>query len=119
MVTATVALRATDNEKSGRGHTLKIVQINYHFEYSEDIEAILEAREIANFVRYAMIEAKDREGKHYGSKIYPGSSSVVQALVPDDTLDGLLEDLEDYRKAESSHAHLTAVVLPVEKSIGG
>ena len=98
---------------------MKLLQIHYHFEYSDDIEDILEARDIGHFVRYAMIEAKDREGKHYGSKIYPGSSSVVQAMVPDDALDGLLEDLEDYRKAESSHEHLTAVVLPVEKSIGG
>jgi hypothetical protein len=98
---------------------VKLVQIHYHFEFSEDIEAILETHEVAHFVRYPMIEGRDREGRHYGSKVYPGSSSVVQALVEDERVDGLLEDLEDYRKAEASHEHVTAVVMPVERTVGG
>jgi len=60
---------------------------------------------------------RDRDGKHFGSKIYPGSSSVVQAQVPDDKVDGLLDDLARFREAEVSHRHLTALVLPLEKRL--
>jgi hypothetical protein len=93
---------------------LKLVHIHYHFEFSEAIEAILDRQKIRNFVRYSMVDGKDRDGKHYGSKVYPGSSSVVQALVPDRSLTPLMEDLKEFKEAEDSHRHLTAAVLAVE-----
>lgn len=96
---------------------MKLIQIHYHFEYTEAIEAILDQQDIGNFVRYAMVEGRDRDGKHFGSKIFPGSSSVVQVQAPDDKVDGLLDDLTRFREAEASHRHLTALVLPVEKSL--
>lgn len=96
---------------------MKLIQIHYHFEYTEAIEAILDQQDIGNFVRYAMVEGRDRDGKHFGSKIFPGSGSVVQAQVPDDKVDGLLDDLARFREAETSHRHLTALVLPVEKRL--
>jgi len=93
---------------------LKLIQIHYHFEFADMIEDLLDAREVANFVRYAMVEGKDSDGKHFGTKVFPGRSSVVQALVADEEVDGLLEALEDFKQSEDSHRHLIAVVLPVE-----
>ena len=93
---------------------MKLIQIHYHFEFSDAIEAILDRCDTPNFVRYAMVEAKDRDGKHYGSKVFPGSSSVVQALVSDDDMERLMEELKNFKESEDSHRHLTAVVLPVE-----
>lgn len=96
---------------------MKLVQITYHFEFSDELEAILDEMDIVNFARHPMIESKDRDGKHYGSKVYPGSGSVIQALVPDDSVNPLLEALQDFKEAEESHRHLTAVVLAVEKQL--
>ena len=94
---------------------MKFLHITYHFEFSDRVEALLERHEIKNYVRYPMVQGKDRDGKHYGTKVYPGSTEVVQAQVPQDALKGLLEDLKQFREAEKSHRHLTALALPVEE----
>lgn len=97
--------------------TLKLVQIYYHFEFSDAVEAILDRRRVGHFVRYSKVEGKDRDGRHYGSKVFPGSSAVVQALVADEEVDGLLQALREFKESEDSHRHLTAVVVPVESSL--
>ena len=94
---------------------MKFLHITFHFEYSEDIEAILDRHGIADFVRIPMVEAKDRDGKHYGNQVYPGSSSVVQAQVPEEELEPVLEDLRAFKESKDSHRHLRALVLPVEQ----
>jgi hypothetical protein len=96
---------------------MKFLHITYHFEFSDHIEALLEQSEISNYVRYAMVQGKDIDGKHYGTKVYPGSTEVVQAQVPEDALDRLLKDLKQFKEAEKSHRHLTVLVLPVENEL--
>jgi hypothetical protein len=64
-----------------------------------------------------MIEGRDRDGKHYGSQVYPGSVVVVQAQVPAVRVDALLDDLRRFRDAKPAHAHLCALVLPVERCL--
>ena len=93
---------------------MKLIHIHYHFEFTESIEAILSECDIQNFVRYPMVHGKDRDGRHYGSKVYPGSSAVVQALVPDPHVERLLKNLQSFKESEDSHRHLTAAVVPVE-----
>jgi hypothetical protein len=58
---------------------VKFLHITYHFEFSDRIEALLDRHDIQDYVRYAMVQGKDRDGKHYGTKVYPGSAEVVQA----------------------------------------
>jgi hypothetical protein len=94
---------------------MKFVHITFHFEYSEDIEAILDRHGIADFVRVSMVEARDRDGKHHGNQIFPGSSCVVQAKVPEEQLEDLLADLKAFKESKESHRHLQALVLPVER----
>ena len=96
---------------------MKFLHITFHFEYSEDIEAILDEHGISDFVRIPMVEAKDRDGKHFGNQVYPGNSSVVQALVPEDKLQSILDDLKGFRESKDSHRHLQALVLPVEQQL--
>ena len=96
---------------------MKFLHITFHVEYSEDIEAILDKHDISDFVRVPMVEAKDRDGKHYGNQVYPGNSSIIQALVPDEGVDAVLDDLDAFRSAKDSHRHLQALVMPVERSL--
>jgi hypothetical protein len=64
-----------------------------------------------------MMEGKDREGKHYGSQVFPGSVAVVQAQVGEDRLGAVLSDLEAFRDSKEVHKHLEALVLPIEKRL--
>ncbi len=95
----------------------KLVQIHVHFEYTEAIEGILDRHEIAEAVRYPMMDGRDRDGKHYGTQIFPGNVTVVQAVVDESGLDALFEDLERFRAAKAAHAHLQALVLPIERRL--
>lgn len=96
---------------------MKFLHITFHFEYADDIEQILDRHEIENYVRYPMQEGRDRDGKKFGTKVFPGSTTVVQAQVPDDRLEGILRDLEAFREKKTAHRHLEALVLPIEQKL--
>ncbi|MFP3982978.1 MAG: PG0541 family transporter-associated protein [Desulfurivibrionaceae bacterium] len=96
---------------------MKFLHITFHFEYAEEIEQILDRHEIENYVRYPMQEGRDRDGKKFGTKVFPGSTTVVQAQVPDDGLEGILRDLEAFREKKTAHHHLEALVLPIEQKL--
>lgn len=96
---------------------MKFVHITFHFEYTDVIEQILDRHEIENYIRYPMREGKDCDGKHYGTQVYPGSSTVVQAQVPDEKLANLLGDLKAFKDKKQAHRHLEVVVMPVEKRL--
>lgn len=96
---------------------MKLVQITVHFEYADDIEAILDAQQIAHFVVYPMIEGKDTNGRHEGTQVHPGNLTVIQAQVEDDRVNSTFEKLRNFREARPSHKHLEALVLPIEKRL--
>ncbi|MFW5930409.1 MAG: PG0541 family transporter-associated protein [Desulfosalsimonas sp.] len=96
---------------------MKFMHITFHFEYAEEIEQILDRHEIENFVRYPMLEGKDLEGKHYGTQVFPGSTTVVQAQIPEDRLDDVIDDLKAFREKKTAHRHIEAVIIPIEKRL--
>lgn len=96
---------------------MKLVQIAFHFEFADMLEEIIDRHAVENFVRYPMIEGKDIQGKHYGSQVFPGNITVVQAQVADDKVEELLKDLREFRDSREVRKHLTALVLPVEQSL--
>jgi hypothetical protein len=96
---------------------MKMVHITFRFEFSDAIEAILERNGVTDFVRTRLVDSRDRDGKHYGSKTFPGNGTVVQALVEEETLGPLLEELRLFKEEKRSHGHLRALVLPVEEGI--
>lgn len=97
---------------------MKFVHITFRFEYTESIEKILDDQGVVNYVRHPMVQGKGIDGKHFGSKVFPGNFTVVQAVVGDDETARLLKDLEEFGKSKAAHHHLRAFVLPVEAMIG-
>ena len=97
---------------------MKLVQISFHFEYADRVEKILVENEIDHFIRYPMVQGLDADGHQYGSKVFPGHITVIQARCDEEGLDALLDDLEAFRTEKRSHNHLQALVLPVERRIG-
>ncbi|MCF8109353.1 MAG: hypothetical protein K9J81_10205 [Desulfohalobiaceae bacterium] len=96
---------------------MKLLFISFHFEYTEEIEAILDRHDIQDFVRYPMLESKDIDGKHFGTQVFPGNSSVVQALVEEERLQDIKDELKAFHEAKDSHRHLQAFVLPIESNL--
>lgn len=97
---------------------MKFVHISFRFEYSDHIEAILDKHEVSDYVRYPMVEGKGADGKHFGTQVFPGNFTVVQARVDNEQVKGLLDDLDMFRQHKKAHEHLRAMVLPVEAALG-
>ena len=97
---------------------MKLVQISFHFEYADRIEALLEQHEVPHFIRYPRVQGLDADGRQYGSKIFPGHMMVIQARFEDDQVESVLESLEEFRSDKPSHAHLEAMVIPVDQWLG-
>jgi len=96
---------------------MKLLHLSFHFEYAEIITAILDRHEIAEYARYSMIEGKDRDGKHFGTQVFPGNVTVIQAQIAEDKIEALFRDLQTFREEKDAHRHLQALILPVERQL--
>ena len=93
---------------------MKLLHLSFHFEYADIIERILDQHEVSEYARYSMVEGKDRDGKHFGTQVFPGNVTVFQAQVPDQAVESLFGDLRIFREEKEGHRHLAAIVLAVE-----
>jgi len=96
---------------------MKLLHLSFHFEYAEIIDSILDRHDVSDYVRYSMVEGKDRDGKHFGTQVFPGNVTVVQAHIHEDKIDALINDLQTFKKEKAAHNHLTALILPVERQL--
>lgn len=96
---------------------MKLMQITYHFEFSQAIEGILDKHNVENFARCQMEEGKDCDGKHYGTQVFPGNIAIVNAKVPDEKVEPIFEDLKAFKKDKKVHHHLRAIVIPIERTL--
>jgi hypothetical protein len=96
---------------------MKFLHLTYHFEFTAAIEKILDKHGVKNFSRYPMMEGKDIDGKHFGTQVFPGNNSVVQAEIADEKVEPLLEELRTWRDAKKVHNHIRAIILPVEETL--
>lgn len=96
---------------------MKLVQISIHFEYTDFIDRLLAHHQVNDYVRYPMVEGKERDGKHFGSQVFPGSITVFQAQVAELHLGPLFDDLRTFRDQKTAHSHIQALVLPIEERL--
>lgn len=94
---------------------MKRVRIVFQFQYADALERLLDAHEIVHWTRAPMIEGRDADGKHEGSQAFPGNVTVVEAMLEEDGVEPLFDDLRRFRDEKPAHRHLTAAVLPVER----
>ncbi|WP_028574071.1 PG0541 family transporter-associated protein [Desulfonatronovibrio hydrogenovorans] len=97
---------------------MKLVQISFRFEYTDVIEAILDECDVQDYIRYPMVEGKGSDGKHFGTQVFPGSFTVVQARVDNEEIEGLLKTLQAFRLEKKAHHHVRAMVIAVEDGLG-
>ena len=96
---------------------MKFIHITVHFEYTDEIEARLDAADVDRYACYPGMEGRDTSGKLEGTQIFPGNITVLQAIVDDDQVDRILESLRQFRDERAGHRHLEAVVLPIERRL--
>ena len=97
---------------------MKLVIISVHFEYADVIEEIVDRHAAQHYFVFPRIEGRDSEGFHEGSQVHPGNLAALQVRVDDDDVAALFDDLERFRREKKAHAHLEAVVVPIEKRMG-
>jgi hypothetical protein len=97
---------------------VKLVIISVHFEYADVIEAIVDRHDVRHYFAFPRIEGRDSEGFHEGSQVHPGNLTALHVRSADDAVPALLEDLERFRREKRAHAHLEAMVVPIETWMG-
>ena len=95
---------------------MKLVRITFRFEFWDAVEAILDENEITDFTRVDCA-GRDRDGKHYGSKVFPGRMMLVEALVEDDATPDLLAGLRAFRESKKAQEHMRAAVIEVGEQL--
>lgn len=93
---------------------MKLLHLTFREEFSDAVERILNRHGIGDFIRYSGVQGRDRDGRHYGTKVHPGNSTVIQALVEDTHVQDVWSDLGAFRRERDTHAHLRAALLAVE-----
>ncbi|MFW6067004.1 MAG: PG0541 family transporter-associated protein [Myxococcota bacterium] len=96
---------------------MKLVHITFQFQFTDAVEAMLAEHHVGDYVQHPRAVGHDRDGRHDGSQAFPGHLTTVEALVDDPVVPALLDDLRRFRDAKPAHAHLRAVVLPVEDGL--
>jgi hypothetical protein len=96
---------------------MKLLHLTFHFEYTDYIEAILDRHAVGAYARYPMVEGQDGDGKHFGTQVFPGNVTVVQAQIAEDRIESLFADLQKFRAEKDAHRHLQALILPVERQL--
>ena len=97
---------------------MKLVIVSVHFEYTDTIEAIVDAHDVAHYFVYPRIDGRDSEGFHEGSQVHPGNLAALHIRVDDDVVEPLLQDLKAFSREKKAHHHLEAIVLDIERHIG-
>lgn len=96
---------------------MKLLHVTFRFEFADAVTRIFDDREVSDYVRHPRTEGRDREGRHFGSQVFPGNMACIQALVSDDAVKGLLEDLKAFKEAKTPHQHLRAAVMEVGQEL--
>lgn len=97
---------------------MKLLHITFQSQYIASLESLLLDHGLTAWARHSRAAGRDVEGLHDQSQAFPGSVAVIQVQVPDELLDEVLDDIEEFRLAKGTHRHLEAVVLPVERRLG-
>tara|TARA_Y100001933_G_scaffold173872_1_gene172295 strand:+ start:3774 stop:4076 length:303 start_codon:yes stop_codon:yes gene_type:complete len=97
---------------------VKLVVISVHFEYADVIEAIVDQHDVSHYFVFPRVEGRDSEGFHEGSQVHPGNLAALHVRIDDDAVDALFGDLEGFRREKKAHAHLEAIVVPIERRMG-
>jgi len=84
-------------------------------ERRHQITALLEKRGIHSFTEFPQVMGSGISGKHLGSHVWPGKSTLVFTVVPDEVKAELVAELKNCQTNLFPGEGMKAFVLPVEE----
>jgi hypothetical protein len=89
---------------------MKIAVLFYHSVYDEEIHAMLDRLQCAQYFEVPAAWAQDGSDRRFGTHIYPGTDSIITAFLEDRCAAALVEAVREYRKGrQKEHTHLAIV----------
>lgn len=96
---------------------MKLLRVAVHDELGEEVEKILDRNGVRDFIRHPRMPGGDPDGRHDGSRVHPGTLTVLEAPVGDDAVEALFSELERLRDGTPAARHLRALVLPIDRAL--
>jgi hypothetical protein len=79
------------------------------------VPTILERHGISQYTAFDGGHGAGRTGKREGSRAWPGETTMLVSIVPDERADSLADELEREAKALPTGERLHVAVLPIER----
>lgn len=83
----------------------------------EDAQKVIDEHEVEGYTTILDVQGSGVTGKHLGSRAWPGTSSLIFAVLEDAKVERLLSALEELARGCSPGEGLRMFVLPVEQMI--
>lgn len=83
----------------------------------EELRALIAKHNVHSYSEADNIYGEGATGKHFDTRVWPGKSIMVFAVLPRDRKENLLAALREYGKTLYPSEGLRAFVLPVEEIV--
>jgi len=84
---------------------------------AEDVRNLIAAYEVHSYSELHDVTGEGEKGKRFGTRIWPGKSIVIFAVVSEQKKDELIAALKECEKKLLPEESMRAFVLPVEEVI--
>lgn len=96
---------------------MKLVMIFCTGACDQRLRDLIESRGVHAYTEIPEVLGAGTTGKHFGTRAWPGASSVILTAVETGKADELMAALADFSKRCLPEQGVRAVVLPVEKML--
>jgi len=83
----------------------------------EDAQKIIDGHQVEGYSEILDVRGSGATGKHMGSRAWPGTSSLIFAVLEDAKVEPLLVALKDLAESCTVEEGLRLFVLPVEQMV--
>jgi hypothetical protein len=94
---------------------MKLVMMIADTAYSADVEQMLEECEVPGFTEIPNVLGKGSTGRKFGSRAFPGSSTMYLAALEEHCLEPLRDRLESLRDQHGREGGLKAYTISTEE----
>lgn len=94
---------------------MKLFMIMYAGPSPQRVTAVLDAQEARGFTEIAGAHGKGDSGRHEGSRAWPGETSVLFTILPDERVPALAGALRALGASAGPGERLHVAVVPVEQ----
>lgn len=93
---------------------MKMVLVVYEAGIDEDLRGVLDEAGISAYTKFTGATGTGRHGHRFGTQIWPGTNSLLWIALPDERVEGLVEQLRRLKESYLKSPALQIFVFPVE-----